>query len=87
MEVPKEDVHKYGVIEGKPMEDGVHIISNMVEKPDNDKAPSNLAVIGRYILTPEIFEIISKTKPGKNGELQITDALCTQAKNGNGISL
>ena len=80
MEVPKEDVHKYGVIEGKPMENGVHIISNMIEKPDNDKAPSNLAVIGRYILTPEIFEIISKTKPGKNGELQITDALCTQAK-------
>ncbi|WP_121628853.1 UTP--glucose-1-phosphate uridylyltransferase GalU [Poseidonibacter antarcticus] len=80
MEVPKEDVHKYGVIEGKPMENGVHIVSNMVEKPDNDKAPSNLAVIGRYILTPQIFEVISKTKPGKNGELQITDALCTQAK-------
>jgi UTP--glucose-1-phosphate uridylyltransferase len=81
MEVPKEDVHKYGVIEGKPMENGVHIVSNMIEKPDNDKAPSNLAVIGRYVLTPEIFEIIKKTKPGKNGELQITDALCTQAKN------
>ena len=81
MEVPKEEVHKYGVIEGKPMENGVHIISNMIEKPDNDKAPSNLAVIGRYILTPEIFEIIKNTKPGKNGELQITDALCTQAKN------
>jgi len=81
MEVSKEEVHKYGVIEGKPMENGVHIISNMVEKPDNDKAPSNLAVIGRYILTPEIFEIIKNTKPGKNGELQITDALCTQAKN------
>jgi len=80
MEVPKEDVHKYGVIEGKPMENSVHIVSNMVEKPDNDKAPSNLAVIGRYILTPQIFEVISKTKPGKNGELQITDALCTQAK-------
>lgn len=82
MEVPKEDVHKYGVIEGKPMDSNVHIISNMIEKPDNDKAPSNLAVIGRYILTPEIFEIIKKTKPGKNGELQITDALCAQAKNG-----
>jgi len=82
MEVPKKDVHKYGVIEGKIMENNVHIVSNMVEKPDNDKAPSNLAVIGRYILTPEIFEIIKKTKPGKNGELQITDALCEQAKNG-----
>merc|ERR1711879_646589 len=82
MEVPKEEVHKYGVIEGKPMEDGVFMVSNMVEKPDNDKAPSNLAVIGRYILTPEIFEIIEKTKPGKNGELQITDSLCDLAKKG-----
>jgi len=82
MEVPNEDVHKYGVIEGKPMEEGVHVVSNMIEKPDNDKAPSNLAVIGRYILTPEIFDVIKNTKPGKNGELQITDALCTQAKNG-----
>lgn len=82
MEVPKEDVHKYGVIEGKPMEDGVFMVSNMVEKPDNDKAPSNLAVIGRYILTPDIFEMIEKTKPGKNGELQITDTLCEQAKKG-----
>lgn len=82
MEVPKEEVHKYGVIEGKAMEDGVFMVSNMVEKPDNDKAPSNLAVIGRYILTPDIFEQIEKTKPGKNGEIQITDALCEQAKKG-----
>ena len=82
MEVPKDEVHKYGVIEGKPMEDGVFMVSNMVEKPDNDKAPSNLAVIGRYILTPEIFKQIENTKPGKNGELQITDALCAQAKQG-----
>ncbi|MDC0932927.1 UTP--glucose-1-phosphate uridylyltransferase GalU [Arcobacteraceae bacterium] len=82
MEVPIEDVHKYGVIEGNQIEDGVFMISNMVEKPDNDKAPSNLAVIGRYILTPDIFDVIEKTKPGKNGELQITDALCEQAKKG-----
>jgi len=82
MEVAKEDVHKYGVIEGNQIEDGVFMVSNMVEKPDNDKAPSNLAVIGRYILTPEIFAQIENTKPGKNGELQITDALCSQAKNG-----
>jgi UTP--glucose-1-phosphate uridylyltransferase len=54
----------------------------MVEKPDNDKAPSNLAVIGRYILTPDIFEMIKNIKPGKNGEIQITDALCEQAKKG-----
>ncbi len=82
MEVPMEEVHKYGVIEGKMIEDDIYMVSNMVEKPDNDKAPTNLAVIGRYILTPDIFKVIENTKPGKNGELQITDALCEQAKNG-----
>ncbi len=82
MEVPQEEVHKYGVIEGRAIEDGVYMVSNMVEKPDNDAAPSNLAVIGRYILTPDIFKVIEKTEPGKNGELQITDALCEQAKSG-----
>jgi len=80
MEVPEDEVHKYGVIEGNMIEDDVYIVSNMVEKPDNDKAPSNLAVIGRYILTPDIFDVIQNTKPGKNGELQITDSLCEQAK-------
>jgi len=82
MEVPKEQVHKYGVISGSEIDDGVFMVSDMVEKPDNDKAPSNLAIIGRYILTPDIFNVIKKTKPGKNGELQITDALKNQAKNG-----
>lgn len=82
MEVPNEDVHNYGIIEGSQIEDGVFMVSNMIEKPDNDKAPTNQAVIGRYILTPDIFDIIKTTKPGKNGELQITDALCEQAKKG-----
>lgn len=82
MEVPNEEVHKYGVIEGTELENGVFIVSNMVEKPDNDKAPSNYAVIGRYILTPDIFDVIKDVKPGKNGEIQITDALCEQAKKG-----
>ncbi len=82
MEVPNEDVHKYGVIEGKELEDGVFMVSNMVEKPDVDEAPSNLAVIGRYILTPDIFPLIKTTKPGKNGEIQITDALCKMAQKG-----
>jgi len=82
MEVPNEDVHKYGIISGREIEDGVYMVEDMVEKPDNDKAPSNLAIIGRYILTPDIFEIIENTKPGKNGEVQITDALLTQAKRG-----
>jgi len=82
MEVPKDQVYKYGVIAGKEIENDIFMLHDMVEKPDNDKAPSNLAIIGRYILTPDIFEIIEKTKPGKNGELQITDALLTQAKDG-----
>lgn len=82
MEVPKDQVHKYGVISGKEIDKDVFMLDNMVEKPDNDKAPSNLAIIGRYILTPDIFEIIKNTKPGKNGELQITDALLAQAKSG-----
>jgi len=82
MEVPKDQVHKYGVISGKEIEKGIFMLDNMVEKPDNDKAPSNLAIIGRYILTPDIFDIIQNTKPGKNGELQITDALLAQAKKG-----
>jgi UTP--glucose-1-phosphate uridylyltransferase len=82
MEVPKDQVYKYGVISGKEIESDIFMLDDMVEKPDNDKAPSNLAIIGRYILTPDIFEIIENTKPGKNGELQITDALLTQAKKG-----
>ncbi|SFV64274.1 UTP--glucose-1-phosphate uridylyltransferase [hydrothermal vent metagenome] len=82
MEVDPSDVGKYGIIEGNEIEDGVYMVSNMVEKPNVESAPSNLAVIGRYILTPDIFETIEDTEAGKNGELQITDALCKQAKNG-----
>ncbi|MEA1983965.1 MAG: UTP--glucose-1-phosphate uridylyltransferase GalU [Campylobacterota bacterium] len=82
MEVPKDQVYKYGVISGKEIESGIFMLDDMVEKPDNDKAPSNLAIIGRYILTPDIFEKIENTKPGKNGEIQITDALLEQAKKG-----
>ena len=82
MEVPKEETYKYGVIDGKEIEDGVYMVSNMVEKPEPQEAPSNLAIIGRYILTPDIFDVIRKTKPGKNGEIQITDALMSLAKDG-----
>jgi UTP--glucose-1-phosphate uridylyltransferase len=81
-EVPKEETYKYGVIDGEEIEEGVFRISNMVEKPEPQDAPSNLAIIGRYILTPDIFHIISETKPGKGGEIQITDALLTQAREG-----
>lgn len=82
MEVAVDEVHKYGVISGKEIEEGIYMIDDMVEKPDNGSAPSNLAIIGRYILTPDIFRIIENTKAGKNGELQITDALLEQAKQG-----
>ncbi|RXJ85267.1 UTP--glucose-1-phosphate uridylyltransferase GalU [Arcobacter sp. CECT 8985] len=79
-EVPKEHTNKYGVISGNEIEEGIFMIDNMVEKPEPEDAPSNLAIIGRYILTPDIFDIIKDTNPGKGGEIQITDALLTQAK-------
>lgn len=82
MEVPREDVHKYGVIAGESLKDGIYRVEKMVEKPPAEEAPSNLAIIGRYILTPDIFDIIRETPPGANGEVQLTDALQTQAERG-----
>jgi len=81
-EVPEEETSKYGVIAGSEIEDNVYEITDMVEKPEPADAPSNLAIIGRYILTPDIFDILRETAPGKGGEIQITDALLTQAKQG-----
>ena len=81
-EVPEDQISKFGVIDGDKIKDGLYQVSNMVEKPSPQDAPSNLAIIGRYILTPDIFDIIESTAPGKNGEVQLTDALLTQAKNG-----
>ena len=81
-EVPMEDIEKYGVIAGEEMGDGLYRVSTMVEKPKPEDAPTNMAVIGRYILTPDIFDILRNTPPGKNGEVQLTDALMTQAQNG-----
>ncbi|GAB6045521.1 UTP--glucose-1-phosphate uridylyltransferase GalU [Caminibacter profundus] len=81
-EVPKNEVNKYGIVFGKVIENGILMIEDMVEKPDIDKAPSNLAIIGRYILTPDIFDLLRETKPGKGGEIQLTDALLKQAKDG-----
>lgn len=80
--VQPNDVDKYGIIEGSLIEEGVYRVTNMIEKPSVDQAPSNLAIIGRYILTPDIFDILRVTKPGKGGEIQITDALLEQAKKG-----
>lgn len=85
-EVPKDETQKYGVIAGEFEEDNIVRVNNMVEKPDPKDAPSNLAIIGRYILTPDIFNIIRETKPGKGGEIQITDALLEQAKKGKVIA-
>ena len=81
-EVPEDQIHKFGVIAGEKLKDGIFQVTDMVEKPSAEDAPSNLAIIGRYILTPDIFEIIENTEPGKNGEVQLTDALLTQAKSG-----
>lgn len=80
MEVEKEQISNYGVIEGKEIGDGLIMVNNMVEKPSPQDAPSNLAIIGRYILTPQIFNFLDHTAPGKNGEIQITDALLRQAQ-------
>ena len=84
-EVPWEETYRYGVIAGEEEDPGIIRISDMVEKPAPEDAPSNLAIIGRYVLTPEIFDILDDTPPGKNGEIQITDALLTQAQRGNVI--
>jgi UTP--glucose-1-phosphate uridylyltransferase len=81
-EVPAQEVDKYGIIAGAPLEDDIYVVSDMVEKPSVAEAPTNLAIIGRYILTPDIFDILRRTPPGKNGELQITDALKVQATEG-----
>lgn len=91
-EIPPEDSKKYGVIAGDEIpnitgEDGLLFrVNDMVEKPEPEDAPSNLAIIGRYILTPDIFDILRETKPGKGGEIQITDALLEQAKIGKVIA-
>jgi len=83
-EVPMDKTDKYGVIAGELIEgeDNIYRVEDMVEKPSIEKAPSNLAIIGRYILTPDIFDILRETSPGKGGEIQITDALLQQAKEG-----
>lgn len=86
MEVPREETHKYGVIAGEALQDGLYRVEKMVEKPSAQEAPSNLAIIGRYILTPDIFDVIRATPPGANGEIQLTDALQSQAERGGVIA-
>ncbi|MBF0275634.1 MAG: UTP--glucose-1-phosphate uridylyltransferase GalU [Nitrospinae bacterium] len=85
-EVAPEDVNKYGIISGQPLDERHTRVETMVEKPEPDQAPSNLAIIGRYILTADIFDILRTTALGRGGEIQITDALQTQARQGKVIA-
>jgi UTP--glucose-1-phosphate uridylyltransferase len=73
--VPVEEIHRYGVIDGVMESEGVYRINNLIEKPTAEKAPSDLAIIGRYILTPDIFDHLENAEPGKGGEIQLTDAI------------
>ena len=73
--VPEENVSKYGIVDGIEIEDRVCKVKGLVEKPSVEDAPSNVAILGRYIVTPKIFEILERTKPGKGNEIQLTDAL------------
>ena len=81
-EIPKNDTKKYGIISGTLIDgsNNIYQVDDMIEKPNPIDAPTNLAIIGRYILTPDIFQILKEIKPGKNAEIQITDALLLQAK-------
>ena len=74
-EVPQEKVSRYGIIDGIKVEDNVYNIKKLVEKPSIEQAPSNLAIMGRYVLTPDIFDKLDETEPGVGGEIQLTDAL------------
>ena len=87
-EVPMTDVDKYGVIDGELLDNSTNVyrVNSMVEKPSPAEAPTNLAIIGRYILTTEIFDVLENTNSDKNGEIQITDALMTLAKQGKVIA-
>ncbi|MBQ9405272.1 MAG: UTP--glucose-1-phosphate uridylyltransferase GalU [Desulfovibrio sp.] len=75
MEVPMEKVSKYGIIDGEEVSPGVFRVKDMVEKPAREDAPSRFAIVGRYVLTPDIFDYLEKVKPGKGGEIQLTDAM------------
>jgi UTP--glucose-1-phosphate uridylyltransferase len=84
MEVPQERVSSYGIIDGEEVSPGIYRVNSLVEKPKVNEAPSRMAIIGRYVLTPEIFKHLREIKPGHGGEIQLTDALQGQA-NGRGL--
>ncbi|MDD2966733.1 MAG: UTP--glucose-1-phosphate uridylyltransferase GalU [Desulfovibrionaceae bacterium] len=80
MEVPRDKVNRYGIVAGEEISPGVYRITDMVEKPAVADAPSRLAIVGRYVLTPDIFDYLEKVTPGVGGEIQLTDALQAMAK-------
>ena len=79
-EVSDADVSKYGIVDGKMIEDNIYTVNDLVEKPSIEDAPSNVAILGRYVINPEIFDILEHVKPGKGGEIQLTDGLKELAK-------
>ncbi|MCS7308448.1 MAG: sugar phosphate nucleotidyltransferase, partial [Aquificaceae bacterium] len=74
-EVELKDVSKYGIIDGRHIEKDIYIVDNLIEKPKPEEAPSRLAIVGRYLFTPRLFEKLKITPPGKGGEIQLTDAI------------
>ena len=80
MEVPWEKVSRYGIIDGDEVTPGVFRVKSMVEKPAREDAPSRMAIVGRYVLTPDIFDYLEKVEPGHGGEIQLTDALQAMAQ-------
>ncbi|MCR8657101.1 UTP--glucose-1-phosphate uridylyltransferase GalU [Paenibacillus endoradicis] len=80
-QVKESDVHKYGIVNGKKIDNRIYSVDDLVEKPATENAPSNVAILGRYIIMPSIFGILENTSPGANGEIQLTDALNQLARN------
>ena len=78
--VPSQEVSRYGIVANRRIAPGLHRVEDLIEKPDQKQAPSRYAVIGRYVLSPDIFRILRRIQPGKNGEIQLTDALRILAK-------
>ena len=78
--VPRENINKYGIVEAKHIEDRVYKVKGLIEKPNVNQTNSNIAILGRYIITPRIFEILENLEPGKGGEIQLTDALLKLSK-------
>lgn len=79
-QVELENVNKYGIVDGEKIEEGIYKVNTLVEKPKQEDAPSNVAILGRYIISPSIFKILEATEPGAGGEIQLTDALKVLAK-------